>query len=92
MKHHGPVTEDRPFSMSVSDGSDHTHVESLFQALTEARKKTGEKSAAAANLDSFKKFVKQKTTQLQKEYGCKAVEYTVELQNGQAKLKAKPKA
>jgi hypothetical protein len=35
--------------------------------------------------------VKQKTTQLQKEYGCKAVEYTVELQNGQAKLKAKPK-
>jgi hypothetical protein len=91
MKHHGPVTEDRPFSMSVSDGSDHTHVESLFQALTEARKKTGEKSAAA-NLDSFKKFVKQKTSQLQKEYGCKAVEYTVELQNGQAKLKAKPKA
>jgi hypothetical protein len=77
--------------MSVSDGSDHTHVESLFQALTEARKKTGEKSAAA-NLDSFKKFVKQKTAQLQKEYGCKAVEYTVELQNGQAKLKAKPKA
>jgi GTPase SAR1 family protein len=90
MKHHGSAAEDRPFSMSVSDGSDQKHVESLFQALTEARKKTGEKSAA--NLDSFKKFVKQKTAQLQKEYGCKAVEYTVELQNGQAKLKAKPKA
>ena len=29
--------------------------------------------------------------QLRKEYGCKVVEYTVELQNGQAKLKAKPK-
>jgi hypothetical protein len=36
--------------------------------------------------------VKQKTAQLQKEYGCMAVEYTVELQNGQAKLKAKPKS
>src|SRR6476620_10212297 len=90
LRHHGPVTEERPFSMAISDGSDQTKVESLFQALTEARKKTGEKSAA--NLDSFKKFVKQKTAQLQKEYGCKAVEYTVELQNGQAKLKAKPKA
>jgi hypothetical protein len=83
------VTEDRPFSMALSDGSDQEKVESLFQALTEARKKSGENNAA--NLDSFRKFVKQKTTQLQKEYGCKAVEYTVELQNGQAKLKAKPK-
>jgi len=90
MKQHGPVAEDRPFSMSFSEGSDQAHVESLFQALTDARKKTGETSAA--NLDSFKKFVKQKTAQLQKEYGCKTVEYTVELQNGQAKLKAKPKA
>jgi hypothetical protein len=89
LKHHGPVTEDRPFSMALSDGSDQEKVESLFQALTEARKKSGENNAA--NLDSFRKFVKQKTTQLQKEYGCKAVEYTVELQNGQAKLKAKPK-
>lgn len=89
--HHSPVTENRPFSTSFSDAdSDHKQVESLFQALTEARKKAGENSAA--NLDSFKKFVKQKTTQLQKEYGCKAVEYTVEMQNGQAKLKAKPKA
>lgn len=88
--HHVPVTEDHPFSTSFSDASsDQKQVESLFQALTEARKKAGENSPA--NLDSFKKFVQQKTTQLQKEYGCKAVEYTVELQNGQAKLKAKPK-
>ena len=90
LKQHGPATEDRPFSMLFSDGSDQKQVESLFEALTEARKKTGEKSAA--NLDSFKKFVRQKTSQLQKEYNCKAVEYTVELQGGQAKLKAKPKA
>jgi len=90
LKHHGAAMEDRPFSMLFSDESDQKQVESLFEALTAARKKTGEKSAA--NLDSFKKFVKQKTSQLQKEYKCKAVEYTVELQGGQAKLKAKPKA
>jgi hypothetical protein len=86
---HGVVAGEHPFSMSFSDGSDQTHVESLFQALTDARKKTGESSAAS--LDSFKKFVKQKTAQLQKEYGCRTVEYTVEMQHGQAKLKAKPK-
>ncbi len=89
LKHHVSAAEEGPFRMLFSDNSDQKQVESLFTALTEARKKTGEKSSA--NLDSFKKFVQQKTTQLQKEYGCKAVEYTVELQNGQAKLKAKPK-
>jgi len=91
LRHHGPVTEDRPFSTSFSDANaDQKQVESLFQALTEARKKAGENNPA--NLDSFRKFVQQKTAQLRKEYGCTAVEYTVELQNGQAKLKAKPKA
>jgi len=79
----------RAFSLLVSDGGDYGQVESLFQALTEARKKTGEKNSA--NLDSFKKFVKQKTAQLKKEYDCKAVEYTVETKDGQAKLKARPK-
>jgi len=91
LSHHGPVAADRPFSTSFSDvNADQKQVESLFQALTEARRKAGENNPA--NLDSFKKFVQQKTAQLRKDYGCKAVEYTVELQNGQAKLKAKPKA
>ena len=89
LKHHGSVPADRPFTASLTDGAEATQVESLFQALTEARKKAGENNTA--NLDSFKKFVKQKTAQLQKEYGCKAVEYSVELQNGHAKIKAKPK-
>jgi hypothetical protein len=89
LKHHGTATEEGPFRLLFSGDSDQKQVESLFAALTEARKKTGEKSSA--NLDSFKKFVEQKTSQLRKEYGCKAVEYTVEMQNGQAKLKAKPK-
>jgi len=81
--------EERPFSLLVSSDGDQDKVESLFAALTAARKKTGEKNSA--NLDSFKRFVKQKTAQLKKEYECKAVEYTVEMKDGQAKLKAKPK-
>jgi len=65
-------------------------VEALFQALTAARTKTGEKSSA--NLASFKKFVQQKTEQLRREYDCKTVEYSVETKGGQVKLKAKPKS
>ena len=35
--------------------------------------------------------MQQKTSQLRKEYGCEQVEYTVEMRDGQVKLKAKPK-
>ncbi len=79
-----------PFSVSWSDPkSEGRKVEDLFQALSEARKTTGEKSTA--NLESFRKFVEQKTAQIRKEYGCQAVEYSVEMKNGQVKLKARPK-
>jgi hypothetical protein len=84
------ATAEKPFSIACSDASaDSGSVEALYNALADARQKTGEKSGA--NLASFKKFVEQKTSQLRKEYGCHAVEYSVEMQNGQVKLKAKPK-
>ncbi|HEY6271395.1 MAG TPA: MXAN_5187 C-terminal domain-containing protein [Terriglobales bacterium] len=65
-------------------------VEALFQALSEARRNAGGKDSA--NLESFRKFVQQKTAQLRKEYKCETVEYSVEVLDGQVKLKAKPKA
>jgi hypothetical protein len=43
-------------------------------------------------LDSFSTFVKNKSSQIRKQYGCEVVEYSVELQNGQVKLKAKAKS
>ena len=64
-------------------------VQKLYQALTEAKKRSGE--AVSGNLDSFSSFVQKKTDQIRKQYGCEAVEYTVEMQNGQVKLKAKAK-
>jgi hypothetical protein len=81
---------DKPFRVAFADANpEGNSVESLYNALVTARQQTGEKNAAT--LDSFKKFVQQKTTQLKKEHGCHTVEYTVEMQNGQVKLKAKPK-
>jgi hypothetical protein len=46
----------------------------------------------SGNLDSFATFVKNKTDQIRKKHGCQAVEYSVELQDGQVKLKAKAKS
>ena len=89
LRHH-PNAGQGPFKVACSDVDfEPSKVEALFKALAEARQTTGEKNSS--NLESFRKFVRQKTEQLKKEYGCKAVEYTVELQGGQAKLKAKPK-
>lgn len=81
---------DRPFSVQCSGAeAERTQVESLYKALTEAKQKSGEK--VSGNLDSFAAFVKKKTGEIRKEHGCDAVEYSVEMQGGQVKLKAKAK-
>lgn len=79
-----------PFSVQCSDaGAERDKVQVLFQALADAKKKAGEQ--VSGNLDSFASFVKKKTEQIRKQYGCHTVEYTVETQDGQVKLKAKAK-
>ena len=82
----------RPFTMQCSDATrERDKVESLYQALMEAKKKNGESVADNASLDSFTSFVKKKTDQIRKQSGCPAVEYSVEMQDGQVKLKARAK-
>jgi hypothetical protein len=82
--------EKKPFSMQCADArSERDQVRKLYQALTDAKKRSGE--AVSGNLDSFTSFLQKKTDQIRKQYGCEAVEYTVEMQNGQVKLKAKAK-
>ena len=84
--------EDKPFSVQCSDiAQDHDKVVSLFNAMMEARKRQGDAAAANAQFDSFKAFVQKKTDQIRKDYGCHAVEYSVEVENGQVRLKAKAK-
>jgi hypothetical protein len=83
--------EPSPFSVQCGDArAERDQVKKLYQALTEAKKKSGE--TVSGNLDSFSSFVQKKTEQIRKQYGCEAVEYTVEMQNGQVKLKAKAKS
>jgi hypothetical protein len=83
-------TAGESFSLQCSDGDgEREKVESLYKALTSAKQRAGEK--VSGSLDSFASFVKKKTTELRKEHGCEAVVYSVELHDGQVKLKAKAK-
>jgi hypothetical protein len=81
-----------PFKVHCSDVErEQENVQALFNAMMEARKKSGEAAGAGGNFDSFKAFVKKKTEQIRKDYGCHSVEYSVEVENGQVRLKAKAK-
>ena len=63
-------------------------VDQLFAAFVEAKKRCGE-NTEKLGADAFKKFVLQKTEQLKKDLRCEQVEYVVEVEKGQVKLKAK---
>jgi hypothetical protein len=81
---------DQPLTLDCSDPrTERGQVEKLYQALTAAKKQAGE--AVSGNLDSFTKFMEKKTSQIRKEHGCHAVEYSVQVENGRVHLKAKAK-
>lgn len=82
---------ERPFTVECSDTTaQRESVQKLYQALTEAKKKSGE--PVTGNIESFTKFVQKKTDELRKQHGCQKVEYSVEMQDGHVRLKAKAKA
>jgi hypothetical protein len=93
LKHHDPPpppAHDQPFSIDCVDAdAEPQTVEALFTVLTQARKAAGDSNQGT--LTSFKNFVRKKTAEIRKEYDCPAVEYSVELKDGQVRLKAKPK-
>lgn len=84
------TTEDKPFTIQCSDPvTESDRVQRLFNALSEAKQKSGEQ--VSTNIDSFSSFVRKKTAEIRKQYGCHSVEYSVEVQDGKARLKAKAK-
>jgi hypothetical protein len=70
-------------------GADQENVAKLFLALTQAKKKTGEK--VSGSLPNFQSFVEKKTEEIRKKHGCQKVEYLVEVEDGKVKLRAKAK-
>jgi hypothetical protein len=76
------------FAMSFSDPeAEEAKVKVLYHKLIEARTETGEK-AGAPSLRDFERFVRQKTKDL-KDKGGHEVEYTVSIEAGRVKLKAR---
>jgi hypothetical protein len=76
------------FALSLSDPNrEKEKVRRLYQKLIEARSEAGDKSSAPS-LKDFERFVVQKTNDL-KNKGGQAVEYTVSIEGGHVKLRAR---
>jgi len=76
------------FAMAFSDPErEPEKVETLYHHLVQARTETGEKSAVPS-LKDFERFVQKKTKDL-KDKGGREIEYTVSIENGHVKLKAR---
>jgi len=80
----------QPFTLHSVDQPEREQVERLYNTLVAAKKKAGEK--VTGSLDSFSSFVQKKTDEIRKQYGCQDVEFSVELNEGHVKLKAKAKS
>ena len=84
------VAQEAAFTVECSDAKrEKDRVEKLYHALSDAKKKSGK---GVGDFDSFTAFVQKKTDQIRKQYGCQAVEFTVDTSGGEVKLKAKAKA
>lgn len=76
------------FALSFTNPeSERTKIVQLYQKLIEAHNESGE-SATAPNLQAFERFVRKKTQEL-KDKGGSEVEYSVTIQEGRVKLKAR---
>ena len=80
----------KPFTLHTAKDKEREQVERLYNTLVAAKKKAGEN--VSGNLDSFTSFVRKKTEEIRKQYGCEDVEFSVELTAGQVKLKAKARS
>jgi hypothetical protein len=76
------------FALAFSDPeNEKDKVQLLYDKLVEARTETGER-AGVPSLKDFERFVSQKTSDL-KSKGGREIEYTVSVEAGKVKLKAR---
>jgi len=61
----------------------------LYQSLVEARRGAG--VPPGPGFDSFHEFLSKKTAEIRTQFSCAKVEYSIEMENGQVRLKARGK-
>lgn len=93
--HPAPAPETRrqaaatAYSMALRDPErEKERVEQLYRKLVEARNSTGE-TGGTPSFEDFGRFVRQKTHELKTQKGAAEVEYTVSVEGGRVKLKAR---
>ena len=80
-----------PLKVKIADpNAQRDTVHELFDALSTA-KLYAKEGSVPPTFDIFSSFVQKKTNELQSKYGCKEVEYEVEVKEGKVKLVARPK-
>ncbi|MFZ0212066.1 MAG: MXAN_5187 C-terminal domain-containing protein [Candidatus Acidiferrales bacterium] len=94
-QHSAPPKETSPrllteeYSMALRDPErEKERVEQLYRKLVEARASTGE-TGGTPSFEDFGKFVREKTRELKTQKGAGEVEYTVSVEGGRVKLKAR---
>jgi hypothetical protein len=86
--HAAEIRQATRFAMAFSDpAQEQDKVQILYEKLVEARSETGER-AGVPSLKDFERFVQQKTSDL-KAKGGREIEYTVSVESGKVKLKAR---
>lgn len=80
------ATEDGEPESFIILTSDVIEVVALYEAVVRAREATGQPLGA---FDAFASFVQLKSNEIRTQFRCKAVEYTVMVEGGQVKLKAR---
>jgi hypothetical protein len=82
---------DTPKQVAVllfADSDELEGIRELYQAIQSG----GGGDKARGSLETFAAFLRAKTKEIQNTYGCSGVEYTVEVKNGRAQIKARPNA
>jgi len=70
-------------------GAELDRAQVLYRAVVEARSRAG--VPPGPDFDSFHEFLSKKTAEIRTQFGCASVEYSVEWEDGQVRLKARGK-
>ena len=90
--HHGQpdlAAFKEPFALLFSDPErENSKIEQLYKKLVEARMASGEKGSIPT-FEEFGRFVREKTQQLKAKQAATQVEYSVSVEDGRVKLRAR---
>jgi hypothetical protein len=84
-KSHAGMKEGEPESFVIVT-DDVIEIVALYEAVIRARESTGQ---PLGSFDGFASFVQIKSDQIRAQFHCQAVEYTVMVESGQVRLKAR---